>query len=121
MRVYEDQALFMKCVYEWFARFRESRESVSDNPRERRPVTSVSVGNIEKEFFSYTVSLIQFFLLTAFSLQLCLALAVYIKNVELKNVQYSFTKISALGWAIPVIIVGATLAAQSLEGYELEG
>ncbi|GBL84389.1 hypothetical protein AVEN_117159-2 [Araneus ventricosus] len=76
---------------------------------------------LPEEFFSYTVSLIQFFLLTAFSLQLCLALAVYIKNVELKNVQYSFTKISALGWAIPVIIVGATLAAQSLEGYELEG
>ncbi|GIZ03255.1 uncharacterized protein CEXT_150911, partial [Caerostris extrusa] len=76
---------------------------------------------LPEEFFSCTVSLIQFFLLTAFSLQLCLALAVYIKNVELKNVQYSFTKISALGWAIPVIIVGATLAAQSLEGYELEG
>ncbi|XP_035212177.1 uncharacterized protein LOC118186215 isoform X2 [Stegodyphus dumicola] len=74
-----------------------------------------------EEFFSYTVSLIQFFLLTAFSLQLCLALAVYIETVELKNVQYSFVKIAALGWAIPVIIVGATLAAQSLEGYILEG
>ncbi|XP_054708050.1 uncharacterized protein LOC129217735 [Uloborus diversus] len=79
------------------------------------------VNPISEEFFSYTVSLIQFFLLTAFSLQLCLTLAVYIESVELKNVQYSFVKIAALGWAIPVIIVGATLAAQSLEGYVLEG
>ncbi|GFU90157.1 hypothetical protein TNCV_3873611 [Trichonephila clavipes] len=33
VRVYEDQALLMKCVYEWFARFRDGRERVSDNSR----------------------------------------------------------------------------------------
>ncbi|GFX77590.1 uncharacterized protein TNCV_1752011 [Trichonephila clavipes] len=32
VRVYEDQALFMKCVYDPIAQFREGRESVSDNP-----------------------------------------------------------------------------------------
>jgi len=48
VRVYEDQAVSMKCVYEWFARFREGRESVSDNPRSGRPATSVSDENIVK-------------------------------------------------------------------------
>ncbi|GFY11242.1 protein GVQW3 [Trichonephila clavipes] len=48
VRVYEDQALFMKCAYEWFARFREGRKSVSDNTRSRRLVTSMSDENIEK-------------------------------------------------------------------------
>ncbi|GFX52478.1 nitric oxide synthase, brain [Trichonephila clavipes] len=44
----EDQSLSMKSVYEWFARFREGRESVSDNPRSERPSTSVSDENIAK-------------------------------------------------------------------------
>ncbi|GFT37168.1 hypothetical protein TNCV_1126371 [Trichonephila clavipes] len=47
--VYEDQALSINCVYEWFTRFREGWECVSDNPRSERPVTSVSDENIEKE------------------------------------------------------------------------
>ncbi|GFV54023.1 hypothetical protein TNCV_3724561 [Trichonephila clavipes] len=38
----------MKCVHEWFARFREGYSSVSDNPRSGRPVISVSDENIEK-------------------------------------------------------------------------
>ncbi|GFW92914.1 uncharacterized protein TNCV_3495471 [Trichonephila clavipes] len=48
VRVYEDQALSMKCVYEWFTRFREGRESVSDNTRSERPLASISDENIEK-------------------------------------------------------------------------
>ncbi|GFS47287.1 protein GVQW3 [Trichonephila clavipes] len=48
IRVYEDQALSMKCVYEWFARFREGQKSVSDNFRSEKPPTSVSNENIEK-------------------------------------------------------------------------
>ncbi|GFY12446.1 protein GVQW3 [Trichonephila clavipes] len=46
--VYEDQALSMKSVYEWFARFREGRESVSDNPHSKRPATSIRDENIYK-------------------------------------------------------------------------
>ncbi|GFU29077.1 histone-lysine N-methyltransferase SETMAR [Trichonephila clavipes] len=46
--VYEDQALSLRSVYEWFARFREGRESVSDNSRRERPATSVSDENIAK-------------------------------------------------------------------------
>ncbi|GFV67862.1 hypothetical protein TNCV_926281 [Trichonephila clavipes] len=38
----------MKCVYEWFARFRECRESLSDNPRSERLATFVSDRNIQK-------------------------------------------------------------------------
>ncbi|GFY00829.1 hypothetical protein TNCV_2142211 [Trichonephila clavipes] len=49
VRVYEDQALSMKFVYEWFARFREGCERVSDNPRRGRLETSVSDENIEKD------------------------------------------------------------------------
>lgn len=37
VRVYEDQALSMKCVYDMFACFREDRESISDNLRSGRP------------------------------------------------------------------------------------
>ncbi|GFX31111.1 HTH_48 domain-containing protein [Trichonephila clavipes] len=48
VRVHEYQTLSTKCVYEWFASFREGRESVSDNPCSERPSTSVSDENIEK-------------------------------------------------------------------------
>ncbi|GFY15308.1 hypothetical protein TNCV_1571191 [Trichonephila clavipes] len=48
VRVHEDQALSMKCVYEWFTHFRESREIVSDKTRSGRPATSISDENIEK-------------------------------------------------------------------------
>ncbi|GFU40675.1 hypothetical protein TNCV_3230531 [Trichonephila clavipes] len=48
VRVYGDQELSMKCVYEWFARFRKGRERVSDNPCSGKSVTSVSDENIEK-------------------------------------------------------------------------
>ena len=54
VRVYGDRALSMKCVYEWFARFRGGRESVSDNPRSGRPATAVSDENIEKVRTSIT-------------------------------------------------------------------
>ncbi|GFV83925.1 hypothetical protein TNCV_1479271 [Trichonephila clavipes] len=49
VRVYEDKALSIKFVYEWFATFREGRQSVSDNPRSRRLATSVSDENIERK------------------------------------------------------------------------
>ncbi|GFX21895.1 hypothetical protein TNCV_2311731 [Trichonephila clavipes] len=39
VRVHEDQALSMKCVYQWYTRFREGRESVSDKTRSGKPVT----------------------------------------------------------------------------------
>ncbi|GFV24350.1 hypothetical protein TNCV_970251, partial [Trichonephila clavipes] len=48
VRDYEDQALPMKCVYEWFACFQEGRESVSGNSRSRRLAITVSDENIEK-------------------------------------------------------------------------
>ncbi|GFV08162.1 protein GVQW3 [Trichonephila clavipes] len=48
VRAYGDQALSTKCVYERFARYREGRESVSDNPRSKRPVAPVIAENIEK-------------------------------------------------------------------------
>ncbi|GFY15661.1 hypothetical protein TNCV_1283091 [Trichonephila clavipes] len=47
VRVYEDQELSMKSVYEWFTRFRNARKK-SDNPRGGRLATSVSDENIEK-------------------------------------------------------------------------
>ncbi|GFT39352.1 hypothetical protein TNCV_2422601 [Trichonephila clavipes] len=47
VRVHENQVLSMKCVNEWFARFREGRESASDKTRSGRQVT-VCGENIEK-------------------------------------------------------------------------
>ncbi|GFT76086.1 hypothetical protein TNCV_1255651 [Trichonephila clavipes] len=49
VRVHEDQALYMKCVYEWLAHFREGSESVSDKICSGRPGTSVSDKSIKKE------------------------------------------------------------------------
>ncbi|GFS79450.1 protein GVQW3 [Trichonephila clavipes] len=46
MRVHEDQALSMKCVYEWYTPFREGRKSVSD--KSEKPTTSISDENIKK-------------------------------------------------------------------------
>ncbi|GFS82193.1 hypothetical protein TNCV_250381 [Trichonephila clavipes] len=48
VRVHEDQALSVKCVYEWLALFPEGRESASDKTRSGRPVTSFSDENTEK-------------------------------------------------------------------------
>ncbi|GFV63249.1 HTH_48 domain-containing protein [Trichonephila clavipes] len=48
VRVHEDRALSMKCVYDWFACFREDRGSVCDKTRSGSPATSVSDENIEK-------------------------------------------------------------------------
>ncbi|GFT37299.1 histone-lysine N-methyltransferase SETMAR [Trichonephila clavipes] len=43
VRFHEDQELSMKCMYEWFARFREGRKSVSDKTRqEERQLPSVT-------------------------------------------------------------------------------
>ncbi|GFV95252.1 uncharacterized protein TNCV_4586271 [Trichonephila clavipes] len=47
VRVYEDQTLSMKCAEEWFARFRQGRDSVSDNSCSERPATSISDETIE--------------------------------------------------------------------------
>ncbi|GFW81144.1 hypothetical protein TNCV_4805121 [Trichonephila clavipes] len=51
VRVYEDQALSMKCVYEWFARLREARESVSETPIAedwRSPSVTKTMRKLEK-------------------------------------------------------------------------
>ncbi|GFT74362.1 protein GVQW3 [Trichonephila clavipes] len=48
VRVHEDQTLFMKNVYGWFAGFREGLGNVSDKPRSEKPVTSIRDKNIEK-------------------------------------------------------------------------
>ncbi|GFW30025.1 uncharacterized protein TNCV_1593431 [Trichonephila clavipes] len=48
VRVCEDQALSIKCVYGWCACFWKGRESVFDNPRSERLAISVSDENIEK-------------------------------------------------------------------------
>ncbi|GFV02931.1 hypothetical protein TNCV_2743941 [Trichonephila clavipes] len=48
VRVYEDHTLSIKRVYEWITRFRKIRESVSDKPRRKIPVTSINDENIEK-------------------------------------------------------------------------
>ncbi|GFV46275.1 hypothetical protein TNCV_3231641 [Trichonephila clavipes] len=48
VRVYEDQSLSKKCMYEWLARFREGQESVSDNPRSRGLAISVIYENTKK-------------------------------------------------------------------------
>ncbi|GFW62967.1 protein GVQW3 [Trichonephila clavipes] len=47
VHVHEDQELSLKCVYEWLARFREGRESVSHKTCSGRPASSINDENIE--------------------------------------------------------------------------
>ncbi|XP_035213408.1 cadherin EGF LAG seven-pass G-type receptor 2-like isoform X3 [Stegodyphus dumicola] len=75
--------------------------------------------SLTKEYYPYVISLIQFFLLAAFSMQLCLGLTVYMEFVDMKGVRYPELKLATMGWAIPMIVVGATLAAQVPEGFKL--
>ncbi|XP_064487126.1 uncharacterized protein LOC135399242 [Ornithodoros turicata] len=77
-------------------------------------------GSLSQYYYPHLVSVIQFFLLAASCMQLCLGLAVYIEFVDTKNIRYPTTKIAAMGWAVPVIVVGANLAAQVLEGFQLD-
>ncbi|GFY42663.1 uncharacterized protein TNIN_431861 [Trichonephila inaurata madagascariensis] len=75
--------------------------------------------SLTKEYYPYVISLIQFFLLAAFSMQLCVGLTVYMEFVDMKGVRYPELKLATMGWAIPMIVVGATLAAQVPMGFRL--
>ncbi|CAL1285808.1 unnamed protein product [Larinioides sclopetarius] len=75
--------------------------------------------SLTKEYYPYVISLIQFFLLAAFSMQLCVGLTVYMEFVDMKGVRYPELKLATMGWAIPMIVVGATLAAQVPVGFRL--
>ncbi|XP_067123304.1 uncharacterized protein [Centruroides vittatus] len=76
--------------------------------------------SLSKEYYSYILSIIQFFLLAAFSMQLCLGLIVYIEFTNLQSIKYPELKVAAMGWAVPTIVVGATLASQVPEGFLIE-
>ncbi|CAN8001593.1 unnamed protein product [Ixodes hexagonus] len=71
-------------------------------------------------YFPYAVSALQLCLLAACCLQLCTALVLYMQLVDAHSVRHPALKVAALGWAVPVIVVGANLAAQVLEGFRLE-
>lgn len=48
VQVYGREAVSRKCVYEWFKRFREGKETTEDEPRSGRPSTSRTPEMIEK-------------------------------------------------------------------------
>ncbi|KAJ4444890.1 hypothetical protein ANN_06688 [Periplaneta americana] len=48
VQVYGKEAVTRKCVYEWFKRFREGKETIEDEPRSGRPSTSRTPEMIEK-------------------------------------------------------------------------
>ena len=48
VQVYEREAVSRKCVYEWFKRFREGKETTEDEPRSGRLPTSRTPEMIEK-------------------------------------------------------------------------
>ncbi|GBN03470.1 Putative uncharacterized protein FLJ37770 [Araneus ventricosus] len=41
-------AVSIKCVFEWFKRFRDGKEDIKDEPRSGRPPTSTILDNIER-------------------------------------------------------------------------
>ena len=47
-QVYGREAVSGKCVYEWFKRFREGKETTEDEPRSGRPSTRRAPKMIEK-------------------------------------------------------------------------
>ena len=40
LQAYGEEAVSKKCVYEWFKRFRDGKETVEDEPRSAQPSTS---------------------------------------------------------------------------------
>ncbi|XP_022254810.1 uncharacterized protein LOC111088575 [Limulus polyphemus] len=76
--------------------------------------------SLHKEYYPHVVSLVMFFLLASICMQLCMGLTICMEFVELKTIQHLEQKIAAMGWAVPIIVVGATLAAQVLEGFDLD-
>ncbi|XP_022237244.1 adhesion G protein-coupled receptor B2-like [Limulus polyphemus] len=76
--------------------------------------------SFHKEYYPHVVSLVMFFLLAAICMHLCMELTICMEFVQLKTIQHLEKKIAAMGWAVPVIVVGATLAAQVLEGFDLD-
>ncbi|KAJ4444990.1 hypothetical protein ANN_06789 [Periplaneta americana] len=48
VQVYGREVVSRKCVYEWFKRFREGKETIEDEPRSGRPSTSRTPEMIEK-------------------------------------------------------------------------
>jgi transposase len=40
VQVYGTEAVSRKCVYDWFKRFRDGKETTEDEPRSGRPSTS---------------------------------------------------------------------------------
>ncbi|XP_077496934.1 uncharacterized protein LOC144107686 isoform X2 [Amblyomma americanum] len=77
-------------------------------------------GRLSPRMYPYAVSVLQLCLLAACCLQLCVALVLYVQLVDARTVHHAAFKVAALGWAVPVIVVGANLAAQVLEGFRLE-
>ncbi|GBN17328.1 Putative uncharacterized protein FLJ37770 [Araneus ventricosus] len=48
VKVYGEDAVSKRCVFEWFKRFRDGKENVKDDPRSGRPPTSTTPDNIER-------------------------------------------------------------------------
>ena len=48
MQVYGTEAVSRKCVYDWFKRFRDEKETTEDEPRSGRPSTSRTPDMIER-------------------------------------------------------------------------
>ncbi len=48
LQAYGEEAVSKKCVYEWFKRFRDGKETVEDEPRSGRPSTSRTSDMIEE-------------------------------------------------------------------------
>lgn len=48
VKVYGQEAVSKKCVYEWFQRFTDGKEDVKDEPRSGRPRTSTTPDNVER-------------------------------------------------------------------------
>ncbi|XP_076317330.1 uncharacterized protein LOC143229213 isoform X2 [Tachypleus tridentatus] len=77
-------------------------------------------GSLSQEYYPHLVSLLAFLLLGAFCTLLCVVLTVYVEFVNLHTIHHLELKIVAMGWAVPVIVLGATLAAQVPDGFEFE-
>jgi len=48
VQVYGTEAVSRKCVYDWFKRFRDGKETTEDEPRSGRPSTSRTPDKIER-------------------------------------------------------------------------
>uniref|UniRef100_T1IRS7 Uncharacterized protein n=1 Tax=Strigamia maritima TaxID=126957 RepID=T1IRS7_STRMM len=77
-----------------------------------------SRSSLDVEWYPFIATALEFFLLLPYSTQVCLELMIYLEITHSYQVQNARAKIVLISWGIPILVTGATMAAQSQSGFD---